>query len=174
LSLANGISNPNVVLIGKQLTIPGATVGTASVTGSGLPARLKANPSKFATYSPIFQRWASTYGVPLDLLEGLCWLESGWQPSVVSSTGAIGMCQFMPNTTAFVSSLIGASMNPWNPSDNIRLSARYLRYLLDRAGGNVRTAVASYYQGFLSVTSRGMYTDTVAYVEGVLAFRQRF
>jgi LysM repeat protein len=177
LARANGITDPNLVLAGMRLSIPGASGasgGTASSGSSGLPAALRNNPSKYSQYAPIFQRWASTYGIPLDLLKGLCWLESGWQPSVVSKTGAIGMCQFMPATTTFVSGLIGAEMNPWSPNDNVRLSARYLRYLLDRSGGNVRTAVASYYQGFISVTTRGMYTDTVAYVEGVLAFRQRF
>ncbi len=190
LAKANGLSNPNLVISGRTLVIPGASGSTGSSTSKsavksptteagksssrGLPAALRDNAAKYQQYAPAFQRWASAYGVPLDLLKGLCWLESGWQPSVVSSTGAIGMCQFMPNTTQFVSALVGAPMNPWSPSDNIRLSARYLRYLLDRSGGDVRIAVASYYQGFDSVTSRGMYTDTVAYVEGVLAFRQRF
>jgi soluble lytic murein transglycosylase-like protein len=181
LAAANGIHNPDVVYAGKRLTIPGQSVSSAGTgvpisytVGSGLPSRLRNDPARYAQYHPIFQKWASYYGVPLDLIEGLCWLESGWQPAVVSSTGAIGICQFMPNTTAFVSAMIGLPMNPWSPNDNIRMSAKYLHYLLGRAGGDVRTAVASYYQGFDSVTSRGMYNDTVAYVEGVLAFRQRF
>lgn len=183
LAGANGLSNPDMVRDGRTLTIPGQSgssssavpaVSAASYGGDGIPARLRNEPGRYASYAPLFEHWAAHYGVSLSLLKGLCWLESGWQQSVVSSTGAIGICQLMPQTTSFLSSMIGAQMNPWSASDNIRMSARYLRYLLDRSGGNVRTAVAAYYQGFDSVTSRGMYNDTVAYVEGVLAFQQRF
>ena len=45
------------------------------------------------------------------------------------------------------------------------MSAKYLRWLLDQTGWNVRTAVGSYYQGLGAMRAHGLYADTVAYVE---------
>lgn len=181
LAAANGIADPDFVIAGTRLTIPSTGSGSSSgassssaAVPSGMPAGLRAHPERLQL-EPLFDRWAAAYGVPADLLKSLAWMESGWQPNVVSSVGAIGVTQLMPATVTFVShDLIGVTLNPWSASDNIRMGARYLRYLLDLSGGRVATAVASYYQGFASVTGRGLYSDTVAYQQGILAQRSRF
>jgi len=54
------------------------------------------------------------------------------------------------------------------------MGTRFLRYLLDRNGGNVDTALAAYYQGLRSVTERGIFPDTHRYVANVKALRARF
>lgn len=188
LAAANGVTDPDLIYAGKVMRIPGAggssggggstpaaTTAPVSTASAGMPTKLAADPVRYNSYSSLFSQWANAYGIPVNLLKGLCWLESGWQPSVVSSTGAIGMCQFMPGTTKFVSrDLVGAPMNPWDPNDNIHMSAAYLHYLLGKSGGDVPTAVASYYQGYDSVTSRGMYSDTISYVQGVQSFANQF
>jgi N-acetylmuramoyl-L-alanine amidase len=104
------------------------------------------------------------------------WLESGWQNDVVSSVGAYGIGQLMPGTVRFIrTELIGLeSLDPRVPEHNIRMSARYLRWLLERANGDVRLALAGYYQGPASVRAVGALPSTVAYVNGVLALRGRF
>jgi LysM repeat protein len=182
LAEANGLADPDVVLAGTSLTIPsvgGGASGSSSgqgvaSSGSHLPATLRAHSERLAL-EPVFDRWAAAYGLPPDLLKSLAWMESGWQAGVVSPVGAIGVTQLMPATAAFVSDdLIGAQLNPWVASDNIRMGACYLRYLLDLSGGRTATALAAYYQGFASVATRGLYSDTVAYVDGILAQRSRF
>src|SRR5205814_208607 len=60
------------------------------------------------------------------------------------------------------------------PEDNIRMSARLLHTLLDQSGGDVRRAVASYYQGPTSVRMIGLLPETQDYVSAVLAFRASF
>jgi soluble lytic murein transglycosylase-like protein len=40
------------------------------------------------------------HGVNPYLVMGLAWHESGWQPSVISSAGAVGIMQVMPSTAA--------------------------------------------------------------------------
>lgn len=171
LASTNSLRNPDLVRIGQRLTIP---AGGAPASASGLPSKLANSPSRLALMAS-FDRWAGTYGVPADLLKGLCWLESGWQNTVTSSTGAVGVGQLMPDTVALVNGvLLNAHLDPRDPDDNIRMTARFLRYLLDRSGGDVRMALAAYYQGFRSVSEQGAYASTLVYVAAVLALRDRF
>jgi soluble lytic murein transglycosylase-like protein len=169
LARANAISDPNRLVAGRSLAVP--TVDH----GSGYPARLRNTPERLALV-PAFRRWAAANGLPVDLLMATTWLESGWQRSVVSPTGAIGIGQLMPDTVRFVrGELIGVpSLDPRVPEHNIRMSARYLRWLLDGAHGDVALALGGYYQGPRSIRTIGPYSDTVAYVAGVLALRPRF
>ena len=169
---ANKIKNPNVVVIGTRLAIPAG--GGSSGGGSGLPAKLLAHPDRLV-FQPVFDRWAGRNGIPADLLKALCWIESGWQTGVVSHTGAVGIGQLMPDAVTHMRSVIGVpTLNPRVPEDNIRMSARLLHTLLDQTGGDVRLAVASYYQGPRSVREIGLLPETKSYVEAVLAFRPRF
>jgi soluble lytic murein transglycosylase-like protein len=82
----------------------------------------------------------------------------------------------MPFTSDFVSQqlLKNPALNPQKVDDNIRMSARFLRFLLDRVGGAPGLALAAYYQG-LKMTQQGrFFNDTKTYVAGVSAARQQF
>lgn len=173
LAFANGLANQHLIRIGTRLVIPGGSGGSAGHASASWPKRLRDNPARQA-YVPLFDHWAVRYGVPADLLKAMTWLESGWQQGVVSSTGAIGVGQLMPDTVDFVSVLIGHRLNPWNVNDNIRMSARYLRWLLDATKGDAAQALGAYYQGLMALRSRGMYDETLLYVQGVLSLRPRF
>ena len=122
----------------------------------------------------VFDIWAARYDVPPDLLKATTWLESGWQTDVVSSTGAVGIGQLMPITVETVNELMGTNLSPWVPDQNIRMSARNLRFLLDLTGGDTARALAGYYQGLGSVARDGLYPSTLAYINGVLELRPRF
>ena len=179
LAAANGIADRNLVVAGRTLQVPGgaaAAVGAPAAsasTPSGLPARLRANPERLA-YIPIFERWSATYGVPSDLLMAMTWLESGWQQGRVSSTGAVGVGQIMPATTAWMRDhIIREPLDATVVDDNIRMSARFLRWLLDRNGGDVRLALAGYYQGLQAVQTRGLLAETERYVANIVAYRNR-
>jgi soluble lytic murein transglycosylase-like protein len=65
------------------------------------------------------------------------------------------------------------TLDPKVPEENIRLSARYLRYLLDLVG-NENAALAGYYQGLGSVRRNGLYADTIQYVQNVQFLRRYF
>ena len=113
--------------------------------------------------------------MPADLLEALAWMESGWQRTVVSRTGAIGIGQLQPATVDHVRLLIGIkTLDPYNTDDNIRMSARFLRFLLDRTAGDTSTALAAYYQGLRAVTTGPILAETKQYVAAVLALRPFF
>jgi LysM repeat protein len=164
----NDIRDPNHVQIGRKLRIPDAPPAT------GLPARLVASPERMALI-PHFQRWAVANHLDPALVMAVAWQESGWQNSVVSSAGAIGIGQLLPSTAAFIShDLIGVDLDPHVPADNIRMTARYLRYLLTKTGGDVDLALAGYFQGLASVASIGFLPATVDYIAIVKALRPRF
>ncbi len=170
IAKANGLANPNLVVIGKVLQVPGTT-GVSGATGSTatLPARLRSSPNRLAL-RPTFVRWANTYGVSPALLEALCWNESGWQNSVVSSTGAVGIGQLMPDTVRLAQLFLGSKkLDPTVADDNIRMSAWFLGYLLQLTGGNRDLAVAAYYQGLRSVTTGPLLPETEKYVDVVNA-----
>lgn len=165
LLVANDMNDEAVIHVGQTVLVPGA-IGL-------LPPELVADPVKVALV-PVFDRWANEYGVPSDLLKALAWFESGWDNNKVSSAGAIGIGQILPITADFVSeNLIGATLDPNNPDQNIQLSARFMRYLMDKTGDQ-RLAVASYYQGLTATRQHGIYRSSLYYVDGILTLRARF
>jgi soluble lytic murein transglycosylase-like protein len=177
LAKANGLRNVHVVQAGTRLTVPART-STATATSksgaTGLPSRLRSDPARVKLI-PRFDHWAKVYAVPPDLLKAMTWMESGWQNHKRSSVGAHGIGQLMPDTVHFVSrNLLRSDLDPQREDDNIRMSARFLRYLLDQTGGNTPMALASYYQGLRSVRERGVYDETDRYIANITALRRQF
>ena len=167
LIAANRVRRSQPLAVGQKLRIPTANLGS-------LPSRLRTNPARLAL-RPQFVQWANRNAVPVDLLEATLWLESGWNQSRISSTGAVGIGQLMPATAAFIESeLIGADLDPHRVEDNIRMSARYLRFLLRFTNGDSTRALQAYYQGIGSIRVNGLYPDTLSYAASVQALRARF
>jgi soluble lytic murein transglycosylase-like protein len=169
-----------MVFPGERLTLPAGVVvpgapGEAVPAATGdYPTPLLGFPSRLAL-QPDFAHSAAVSGVPVALLEALCWWESGWQTSAVSAEGAIGVCQIEPTTAAFVSSsILQEPLDPRTAADNIALCAAYLRYLLNSSGGNASQALADYDQGPTSIAQQGILASTKAYVTGILAYASIF
>jgi LysM repeat protein len=164
----NELRDPNHLRIGVTLHIP------STPPSSSLPSRLLASPARMALI-PHFKRWASANGLDPALVRAVAWQESGWQNTVVSSAGAIGIGQLLPSTAEFVEhDLIGAELDPRIPADNIRMTARYLAWLLKRTGGDVDRTLAGYSQGLASVASIGFLPSTKDYIAIVHSLRPRF
>lgn len=148
---ANPDSDLDLLQVGQLLVIPGVTVEDR------------------------LEYWGRHYGVPVEFFKALTWWESGWNNSLISSAGAIGIGQLIPATVDFVSDvLIGKKLDPRNQDDNIRMSARFLRYLLDETGNDLRLTLGAYYQGLFSVRTKGIYLSSLQYVTGILALQSRF
>lgn len=155
-------------LVTSTATSPPARVPLSSDT----PARNGLGPPPEVAAS--ISRWSRVYGVPAPLLEALTWHESRWQAGAVSEAGAMGIGQLMPDTAAAVARSIGATLDPWNLDDNIRMTAHLLGTLLTSAGGDVRTALAGYAQGAAAVQRDGMTTTTRQYVNEIVALYDTF
>jgi soluble lytic murein transglycosylase-like protein len=67
--------------------------------------------------------------------------ESGFNPSAVSSAGAIGLFQLMPSTAASL------GVDPTDPTQNIQGGIQYLAQLLKQYGGDVSSALWAYNAG---------------------------
>lgn len=182
LASANAITDPTTLRPGQTLRLPsagtppgGAPEPTSTVTlPVGLFGSLATDHAKIALI-PSFDRYADTYRIPRDLLKGLAFVESGWRPDAVSSSGALGIGQLLPSTATWVAtSMLGEPfLDPTRAEDNIKMTARYLRYLLDQTNDE-GLAVASYFQGLGSVRRDGLKEVTVRYVHKVATARAAF
>ena len=139
-----------------------------------LPERILSRPERLALL-PVFEHWAGANGIPVDLLMAIAWQESGWNNAALSSKGAVGIGQIMPDTGTWVARyLIGnPELDPNDPEDNIRISARFLDWLLANADDEEQ-AIAAYYQGLASVRRDAPYASTEQYVAAVQAQRRFF
>jgi soluble lytic murein transglycosylase-like protein len=118
---------------------------------------------------------AERQGVDPDLVLAVAWWESGWDQTMVSETGAVGLMQVQPEIADTAGpQLLGRRVNVNDPVDNADMGAALLRQFLSDTDGDVALALADYYQGQGSVSSDGVQPDTQQYVDGVLALEQRF
>jgi len=107
------------------------------------------------------------------LVLALAYWESGWDQSRVSATGAVGLMQVEPPTAAEAGpKLLGRPVDVTDPVDNVDVGAAILRQDLNTFG-SVELALAAYYQGPTSLRNDGMFPDTQAYVDGILALASR-
>jgi hypothetical protein len=117
--------------------------------------------------------WARVYGVDPGLVRALAWMESGFQPGLVSKAGARGVMQVLPITRRYVERFLLRRRVPNSVSGNIRIGVVYLRHLLREFRGDESHALAAWYQGPASLRRRGQLRATKRFVANVLALRHR-
>lgn len=111
--------------------------------------------------------YAHYYHVPLALVRSIVQQESGWKSCVVSSKGAVGLMQLMPQTARW----LGVT-DRCNIRQNIWGGVRYLAWLMRKFDGDLRLVAAAYYTGENVVGQRGLNyknPDVVTYVKQIRA-----
>jgi LysM repeat protein len=111
---------------------------------------------------------ARHYDVPPRLALAIAWQESGWQQRRVSSAGAIGVMQVMPDTGRWMRWYAGRPLRLRDTHDNVRAGVLTLRILRSWTKYD-RNAIAAYYQGLGAVRRHGHFKDTKRYVASVRA-----
>jgi len=100
------------------------------------------------------------------LLYAIMHQESTFKPRAISPKGARGLMQLMPGTA-----LRFGVTNIFDPRQNIEGGARYMRFLLDRFGGDIPLALAGYNAGEGAVMKYGNnippYAETREYVRRI-------
>lgn len=107
---------------------------------------------------------AQRHGIPEGLFLRLVEQESGWNPSVKSHKGAVGLAQLMPATARDL------GVDPLLPAANLDGGARYLKAQY-RAFGSWRLALAAYNAGPEAVRRhKGVppYRETQKYIAAIL------
>ena len=115
--------------------------------------------------STLIEAAARKYKVDPKLVAAVAEVESNGNQEAVSSAGAIGVMQLMPDTAASL------GVDPYNKQQNIEGGAKYLRQMLDAFGGDTKKAVAAYNAGPGAVKDYGgvpPYKETQNYVNKVL------
>ncbi len=95
--------------------------------------------------------YASAFEVPVELVDAVIQVESGWNPLAVSRKGAAGLMQLMPATAVRF-----GVRDRFNAEENIRGGVAYLAWLIRLFKGDLRLAVAAYQVGESQILSQGL------------------
>lgn len=93
-------------------------------------------------YDHVISEASHTHGVSFSLLKALIKAESNFNPRAVSSAGARGLMQLMPENIKTLK-----IKNPFDPRENIMGGTQYLKQLIDRFNGKLPLALAAYNAG---------------------------
>ena len=102
------------------------------------------------TYAPEIRAAAAEFSLDPAYVASVVLAESSFDAEAVSSAGAIGLMQIMPATGEWIAGKLDDVFDVqrlYEPSVNLRYGCWYLRFLLDRYDGDMRTASTAYHQG---------------------------
>jgi soluble lytic murein transglycosylase-like protein len=125
-------------------------------------------PDDKRRHAELVQRLAPTFEVDPRLALAIVRSESNFQARARSPRNAQGLMQLIPETAERF-----GVRDVWNPEQNVRGGLTYLRWLLDRFGGDVALASAAYNAGEKAVEHHGgvpPYNETREYVRRILGF----
>ncbi|MCW5945485.1 MAG: lytic transglycosylase domain-containing protein [Fimbriimonadales bacterium] len=108
---------------------------------------------------------AGEFGLDVALFRALINAESSWNPNSVSPKGAQGLTQLMPDTAREL-----GVIDPFDPRDNLRGGAKYLKQMIDQFG-QLELALAAYNAGPGAVRRHNgipPYIETQNYVRKIM------
>ena len=140
-------------------------------------ARVSPRTSKFGRFPEHFvslvEEAALEHSVDSDLLKAVITAESGYDPHAVSSKGAVGLMQLMPATARRY-----GVRNLYDPAQNIRGGAKYLRDLMRKYNNDLSLTLAAYNAGEQAVVRYGNrippFRETRLYVPRVIGLYQQY
>jgi soluble lytic murein transglycosylase-like protein len=157
------------LVIAAGLVVAGAAVAAVwlptTFSHSTPPPKAVAAPS--VSLCPIPSNFRSAFvtaarreDIPLPLLVSVATVESQFDRSALSTTGAIGLLQLMPATASDL------RVDPRSPRANVLGGAAYLRQMLDQFG-SIPVALAAYNAGPNAVRRGAVGPETLNYVAAV-------
>lgn len=93
-------------------------------------------------YRPIIMRIAHRHEVDPAMVKAIIMAESSFDPKAISSRGAVGLMQLMPDTAKSL-----GVIDVFDPEKNINAGVLYFKRLLKEFRGDVKLALAAYNAG---------------------------
>jgi hypothetical protein len=159
--------------------LPGNVPGLPAVSGPPRPfdamlaqatgrARLRPMAGPFKPeIEALITKYAAQNGLSLQLVRAVVQAESSGNPRCISSAGAKGLMQLMPEELR----VYGVS-DPFDPEQNIAAGTRHLATLMKSYNNNVPLALAAYNAGSGAVRKYGgvpPYAETQQYIRRITA-----
>jgi len=160
----------SAVRLAAFLLLSGTLLGTpfsATANAQNAPATRTAPTHPFAVY---IDEAAQRFGIPAAWIRAVMRAESAGDVRAISSAGAMGLMQIMPDTWAALRVRHRFGRDPYDPRDNILAGAAYLREMYDRYGSPgflaAYNAGPGRYEEYLA--GRPLPAETRAYVAALL------
>lgn len=114
------------------------------------PELRELTPDEIARYRRV-QRFvhaaAREHDLPPDLINGIIWVESKFEPMARGRKGPRGLMQIMPKTGRWIASKLGRKYLPHNAEFNIHAGTYYFAAMVKRYAGNLTLALVAYHRG---------------------------
>lgn len=127
----------------------------------------------FDRYDKIIKQAARKHGIDSTLIKAVIRAESDFDKHAISSKGAQGLMQLMPETAKEL-----AVEDSFDPKENIHAGVRYLKKQLQNFKNDVSLALAAYNAGENAVRRYGHrippYKETRTFVDRVLRYWNEF
>jgi soluble lytic murein transglycosylase-like protein len=149
-----------------------STDSTNKVVFGSLVKATKPTTGANKTYSKqeisnIISEISAKHGVNEKLVKALIRQESGFNPTIESKAGAVGLMQLMPATAESM-----GVTDRKDPVQNVEGGVKYLKSLMKKYNGNLILSLAAYNAGPGAVDKYGgvpPYKETQNYVKNILA-----
>jgi len=172
-------SRPSVSTLHQQLVVP---VPNETPAYRRTFKIMLANPDKTDRWDEMILRYAKIYKLDSRLLKSIMAAESEFDPKAVSPSGARGLMQVMPVTSAGVG-IPASKLN--EPASGVKAGAAYIQVLFkaawkifnlkgvrytDAPMWVVQRVIAAYHAGPKFLTKLKLYPSTRSYVRKVILF----
>jgi hypothetical protein len=145
--------------------------GFAGGTGVAVPPSDR-DAARFVRYDEWIRQAATLYQIPEQLVRAVIKVESDYDPRAVSTSGARGLMQLMPDTAMRLE-----VRDIDDPRENIFGGTRFLRILANDFNGDLELTVAAYNAGGAAVRTYGgipPFDETRGYVTKVTHYYHRY
>jgi soluble lytic murein transglycosylase-like protein len=145
-------------------------MATPSLFESSAGAQTAGRPQSIDRFADFVAEASTRFTVPVRWIRAVIQIESAGDEHTISSRGAMGLMQLMPDTWGELSARYGLGLDPFDPRGNILAGTAYLKELYDRFGS--AGFLAAYHAGPARyeqhlATGQPLPPETAAYVAAV-------
>lgn len=111
---------------------------------------LKLNAEQLARarkVQPLVVQASEDFGVDANLINGIIWSESKFNPKARNRSGAKGLMQLMPITARGMAKKLGRRVRVYDPEFSIQAGTKLLSIMLERFDGDVELALFAFGRG---------------------------